>query len=68
MIVVDSSAWVDFLRGAGTSQDTGVQTLVLRNEAVVPDVVRLEILAGAGTEARAPPMRSRRRSPRCVRT
>ncbi len=53
MIVVDSSAWVDFLRGAGTSQDTGVQTLVLRNEAVVPDVVRLEILAGAGTEARA---------------
>ncbi len=53
MIVVDTSAWVEFLRSSGTPYSDAVRTLVLSNEAVVPDVVRLELLAGAGTEEQA---------------
>lgn len=51
MIVVDTSAWVEYLRGTGSA--TGVllrESLVNETEVGVVDVVRLELLAGAGSD------------------
>ena len=52
MIVVDSSAWIEYLRGTGSRADTTLQTELSRGGALgVVDVVRLELLAGATTDA-----------------
>jgi predicted nucleic acid-binding protein len=53
VIVVDTSAWVEFLRGTGSGVDQQVTKLLSEEEVVVPDLVRLELLAGAGAEPRA---------------
>jgi len=53
VIVVDTSAWVEFLRGTGSSVDLAVTSLVDTGDVLVPDVVLMELLAGAGTEERA---------------
>lgn len=53
MIVVDTSAWVEFLRGTGSAVHLEVAALVQSREVLVPDVVRLELLAGAGSDERA---------------
>ncbi|HWH30594.1 MAG TPA: PIN domain-containing protein [Mycobacteriales bacterium] len=48
MIVVDTSAWVEFLRGTGSATCTAVRSAIATaDELAVPDVVRLELLAGA---------------------
>ena len=53
MIVVDTSAWVEFLRGTGSPVDQLLATAVQTGERLgVLDVVRLELLAGAGSEGR----------------
>ena len=47
MIVVDTSAWVEYLRATGSPADRSL-TRSLGHEALgVPDVARLELLAGA---------------------
>lgn len=52
MIVVDTSAWVEFLRATGSEADVALQAAVRTGAAVgVPDVVRLELLAGASEDA-----------------
>lgn len=52
MIIVDTSAWVEYLRGSGSLVCTEVRRLLAHDEALgVVDVVRLELLAGAGTAA-----------------
>lgn len=48
MIVVDTSAWVEFTRGTGSPAHLALRALVEQGEEVaVLDVVRMEFLAGA---------------------
>ena len=52
MIVVDSSAWIEYLRGTGSAADTTLRTELSRDGVLgVVDVVRLELLAGATSDA-----------------
>lgn len=57
MIVLDTSAWVEFLRGTGSGVDDRVAQLVVDRTILVPDVVRLELLAGASDEVNAEDLR-----------
>ncbi len=51
MIVVDTSAWVEYLRATGSPADAALTDAVRASDDIgVPDVVRLELLAGAGTD------------------
>jgi predicted nucleic acid-binding protein len=51
-MVVDTSAWVEFLRSTRSKVDRRLTDAVRREtELGVPDIVRLELLAGAGSEA-----------------
>ncbi len=47
MILVDSSAWIEFLRQTGSSTDLHVETLVKSGGLVTTDAVVMELLAGA---------------------
>lgn len=52
VIVVDSSAWVEFLRRTGSPVNEALRTALATGTGLgVVDVVRLEILAGATTDA-----------------
>ena len=54
MIVVDTSAWVEFLRGTGSKVHRAVRRLIEKDAAIATtDIVYMELLAGAKTEARA---------------
>lgn len=49
MIVVDTSAWVEYLRKTGSPANRAVKrALTSSGELGVVDVVRMELLAGAG--------------------
>ncbi len=50
MILIDTSAWVEFLRNTGTAVCQAVDDL-LAEEIVVCDAVRMEVLAGARDES-----------------
>lgn len=51
-MVVDTSAWVEFLRGTGSAVDRALSRAIRDDEELgVPDVVRLELLAGARSDA-----------------
>ena len=50
MILVDTSAWVEFLRNTGSAVCALVDE-VLEQDIAVCDVVRMEVLAGARDEA-----------------
>ncbi len=50
MILVDSSAWIEFLRDTGSTVCEAVDRL-LAQEVAVCDVIRMEILAGARDES-----------------
>jgi predicted nucleic acid-binding protein len=51
VIVVDTSAWVEYLRGTGSPVNTAVRLALAEDEPLgVVDVVRLELLAGAGDD------------------
>jgi hypothetical protein len=50
-MVVDTSAWVEYLRATGSPADAALTAAIQAGDSIgVPDVVRLELLAGAGTE------------------
>ena len=49
MILIDTSAWIEFLRDTGSTACTRVGE-TLSQEFVVCDVVRMEVLAGARDE------------------
>lgn len=52
MILVDSSAWVEFLRGTGSSTHRRLRAALQDGEPMAwTDVVALEILAGARDDA-----------------
>ena len=50
MILIDTSAWIEFLRNTGTAVCQAVDDL-LAEEVVVCDAVRMEVLAGARDES-----------------
>lgn len=50
MILVDTSAWIEFLRNTGTAICEEVDRLITE-EMAVSDVIRMEILAGARDES-----------------
>ena len=50
MILVDTSAWVEFLRDTGSPVCEAVDQL-MGQEMAVCDVIRMEVLAGARDEA-----------------
>ena len=48
MILVDSSAWIEFLRGRESTVGRSVRQLVLDEQPIMScDVIRMELLAGA---------------------
>lgn len=47
MILADSSAWIELLNATGSRLDVELGTLVERDDAMVTDVVLMEVLAGA---------------------
>lgn len=53
-MVVDTSGWVEYLRATGSRGDRILTAAIRKGEDIlVPDVVRLELLAGAADEAAA---------------
>ena len=50
MILIDTSAWVEFLRDTGTTVSDVVHELLME-EIAVCDAVRMEVLAGARDES-----------------
>lgn len=58
MILVDTSAWVEFLRATGSSTHQSVRGLLeAQGSLATTDVVMMELLAGARTEARSTELR-----------
>lgn len=57
MILVDSSAWIEFLRGTGSPACDRVDQL-LEADIAVCDAVRMEILAGARSDAHLADLRA----------
>lgn len=53
LIVVDTSAWVEYLRGTGSPANISLKRALSREDELgVVDVVRMELLAGAGGDER----------------
>ena len=50
MILIDSSAWIDFLRDAPSTTASAVE-VALDGEAAICDVISMEVLAGARDDA-----------------
>jgi len=58
LILVDTSAWVEYLRGTGSPAHARVRDLVAEGGPIATtDVVVMEVLAGAGSEQRARTLR-----------
>ncbi|WP_207461639.1 PIN domain nuclease [Azospirillum sp. SYSU D00513] len=53
MIVVDTTVWVDFFRGADTAQVRKLKALLGRGLILVGDIVLLEVLQGVRNDAEA---------------
>jgi predicted nucleic acid-binding protein len=51
VILVDTSAWVEYLRATGSEANLRVRELLPRDELVTTDVVLMELLAGARDDA-----------------
>jgi predicted nucleic acid-binding protein len=47
VILADTSAWVEFLRGTGSEVDREVRRLLKRDQLATTDAVLMEVLAGA---------------------
>lgn len=57
MILVDTSAWVEFDRGTGSAVDERLRAVMRAGEVAVCDPVLMEVLAGARDERRADELR-----------
>lgn len=51
MLIADTSAWIEFLRGSGSSVAVRMRTAIGQREIVTVDPVLLEVMAGARPEA-----------------
>ena len=47
MLIADSSAWVEYLRRTESPADLALDAAVARDEVVVPELVKAELLVGA---------------------
>ncbi len=47
MLIADSSAWVEYLRGTGSPAHLTLRDAVAHDEVVVPELVKAELLVGA---------------------
>lgn len=47
MLIADSSAWVEYLRGTGSPAHLALRDAVTRDEVAVPEPVKAELLVGA---------------------
>jgi predicted nucleic acid-binding protein len=47
MLIADTSAWVEWLREQGSSADEAMNQALARNEVLLPEIVRAELLTGA---------------------
>ena len=57
-MLIDTSAWIEFLRATGSRAHMQVRSLLAGNrEVLTTDVVIMELLAGAGDEKRAETLR-----------
>ena len=52
-VLVDSSVWIDYLRGVDSAETHRLHALIAGRQAATTDVVLLEILAGTSDEERA---------------
>lgn len=50
MILVDSSVWIDYLRGTATAQSDKLDSLLGRVPLAVGDLILTEVLQGCGTD------------------
>ena len=50
MILADTSAWVEYLRGTGKAAHTRLRAALIDEEIAVCDAIRMEVLAGARSE------------------
>jgi predicted nucleic acid-binding protein len=57
VILIDTSAWIEFLRDTGTTVSDAVHELLME-EIAVCDAVRMEVLAGARDESHLSSLRS----------
>lgn len=53
MILTDSSAWIEFLRDTASPACLAVRNGLIRNELIVCDAVRMEVLVGARSNRHA---------------
>ena len=53
MILVDSSVWIDQLRGNATQATAKLEAAVAREPVLIGDLILLEVLQGARNEAHA---------------
>jgi len=51
VILVDSSVWIDYFRGAATAQTTRLDSLLARERLAVGDLVVAEVLCGFRDDA-----------------
>ncbi|MBI4987232.1 MAG: PIN domain-containing protein [Rhodocyclales bacterium] len=58
MVLVDSSVWIDLLRGLDTAQTRALSELVTANEAALAPVIYQEILQGAASMERLDKLRA----------
>jgi hypothetical protein len=51
MLIADTSAWIEYLRATGSPAHLALREAADRDEVVVPELVRAELLAGARSNA-----------------
>lgn len=57
MLLADTSAWVEFLKGTGSAEAGRMRTAIAEREVVVIDPILLEVMAGARRDDVAPTLR-----------
>ena len=64
MILVDTSAWVEFLRATGSSADAALERLAGSNRIATTDAVVAELMSGARSETELSAVRRMLSGPR----
>ncbi len=57
VLVADTSAWIEFLRGTGSIPARYLRSAISEREVIVVDPILMEVMAGAGRRAVAPVQR-----------
>lgn len=47
MLIADTSAWIEYLRGTGSAAHLALRESVSRDQVIVPEPVKAELLVGA---------------------